>query len=260
MTLHASYHNHITLILLSALSAIAGPAIQFRADRSQTVAADAIDVMSWTSVDGAHALTPVHTNDIGWCAPSFSAGCVHFGICGTNGISPLQFSENATSLVSRAFIVADGTNSMPLATLLDAPAPLRLSPAYFPDYSWRFESSNTLGAASVYIDDTENDTWPPDGCLHLLEIAFDTPCPLSELHLGGHPATPDWNRQWEGCVAEFILLDDSVSSTGLSAIRSYLGLKWALQFDFETTGNARSILARLGVQSDPLYSSVLVFR
>jgi hypothetical protein len=184
---------------------------------------------------------------------------VHFGLCDTNTVSPLQFPASATTLVSRAFLVANGTNATSLATLLDAPVPVRLSPKFFAGDTWYFEPSNVMGTASVTIDAAESDAWPLVDGLHLVEIAFGTPCSVSELYLGGNPATPDWNRSWEGGIAEFILLDGSITTEKLPVLRAYLGLKWSLPYDFQTPENARALLARLGIKSDPLYSSILLF-
>ena len=127
---------HTIPLLLFSLTAFAGPAIQFCADRPQKVAGGSSGVAAWTSMDGKWSLVPVHTNDIGWCAPSYSARQVRFGVCETNTVSPLQFPASATTLVSRAFLVANGTNATSLATLLDAPVPLRLFPRFFAGGTW----------------------------------------------------------------------------------------------------------------------------
>ena len=250
---------HTFPLLLFSFAAFAGPAIQFCADRPQKVTVESSGVAVWTSMDGDWSLVPVHTNDIGWCAPSYSARSVRFGLCDTNTVSPLQFPASATTLVSRAFLVANGTNATSLATLLDAPVPLRLSPRFFAGDTWYFEPSNVLGTASVTIDAAESDAWPLMEGLHLVEIAFGAPCTASELYLGGNPDTPDWNRSWDGGIAEVILLDDSVAPETLPVLRAYLGLKWSLPFDFETPNNARAILTQLGIRSDPLYSTFLMF-
>ena len=79
-----SMRFHTIPLLLFSLTAFAGPAIQFCADRPQKVAGGSSGVAAWTSMDGKWSLVPVHTNDIGWCAPSYSARQVRFGICETN--------------------------------------------------------------------------------------------------------------------------------------------------------------------------------
>lgn len=240
--------------------AIAQSAIQFRADRSQTMTMNGNAIGEWRSDGGAWALSPAHTNDVGWRAPMLSSDRVRFGLSETNAISPLSFPATATTLVSRAFVVADCTNGTALATLLDAPVPLRMTAPQFDNAPWYLETSNALGSASVLVDGEENASLPADGDLHLLEIAFGSPAPLSEIHLGGNPATPAWNRSWQGSVAEIILLRDIADDGGLAAIRGYLALKWSLPQETETPNGIRDTLCLLGVKSDPLFSSIIIAR
>ncbi len=254
---------HLPLFL--ALAALCGesaahPAIQFRADRAQTLTTAGNAVAEWRSADGSFALSPAHMNNAGWCLPPLSAGRVRFGVSITNAISPLSFPVTATGLVSRAFVVADCTNGAALATLLDAPAPLRMAPPHFHDAPWYLEMTNALGAASVSMDGIEGAPVPCDGSLHLLEVALDPPVLLSEIHLGGSPATPAWNRSWHGSVAEVVLLDGTVGDGGLSAVRAYLALKWSLPLGGKTPEGLRDTLRQLGVNPDPLFSSVVIAR
>ena len=253
---------HLPMLLFVALchGAAAHVAIQFRSDKPQTLTTTWNAVDEWRSADGAWALFPAHANDAGWCSPILSSGRVRFGLSETNAISPLSFPVSATALVSRAFIVADCTNGAALATLLDAPAPLRMTAPHFDDARWYLETSNALGSASVSVDGAEGAPVPSGGNLHLLEIAFATPSPLVEIHLGGSPATPDWNRSWHGSVAEVVLLNGTVGDGDLSAVRAYLALKWALPQEEETPDDIRDSLLRLGVKSDPLFSSVIIAR
>ena len=62
--------------------AIAQSAIQFRANRPQTMTMNGNAIGEWRSADGAWALSPAHTNDVGWCAPTLSNGRVQFGLSG----------------------------------------------------------------------------------------------------------------------------------------------------------------------------------
>ena len=255
-------HYHLPMLLFVALcnGVAAHAAIQFRSDKPQTLTTRWNAIDEWLSADGAWSLSPAHTNDAGWCSPILSSGRVRFGLSETNAISPLSFPVTATDLVSCAFVVADCTNGTALATLLDAPAPLRMTAPHFDDAPWYLETSNALGSAFVSVDGAEGASVPSDGDLHLLEIAFATPCPLVEIHLGGSPATPDWNRSWHGSVAEFILLEGSVGEDDLAAVRAYLALKWTLPQEEETPDDIRDALLRLGVKTDPLFSSVIIAR
>ena len=61
---------------------------------------------------------------------------------------------------------------------------------------------------------------------HLVEVAFSESAAESELFLGGHPATPAWNRPWPGRVYEAVFLESAPQGDSRDALRAYLSLKW----------------------------------
>jgi hypothetical protein len=213
----------------------------------------------WRAAPGTDALVPVHAATNGWTAPFLDGGGVSF--LATNGIaSPLAFAPAATGAVSRVLLVADCAEARPWATLLDAPVGAALAPTPF---SWdepRFATSNCLGAVAVSVDGIAGAAMPTNGTPHLVEVAFPEPVAASELYLGGHPATPAWNRAWQGRVFEALFCFGEPSSTDADALRSYLSLRWALGLPFPSTPDIAARLRTLGVDSGSLYATILILR
>lgn len=73
-------------------------------------------------------------------------------------------------------------------------------------------------------------------------------------------STPAWNRSWPGRIYEVVLLEEVPLGESKDALRAYLSAKWGLGLGIPSAQNARTILRRLGVKSDPLYSSVIFAR
>ncbi len=197
---------------------------------------------------------PCHTNGGGWASPQYSGGMV--GFSATGGVaSPLSFAQSETGLVARAFIVAEGEAS-PLATLLDAPCPLRLMPADDGE-PVRFATSSVLSSAALSIDfapSTEFSAGP-----HVYEIELASPCPLSDLHIGGNPATPAWNRNWNGSVREVVFVSPSATADA-AVIRAYLSKRWGTGRYRSGVADERATLHSLGIRTSGVYGSALILR
>lgn len=232
-------------ILLASGTAMAA---QFRAEDF---------ALPWMSADGTTALVAANAATNGWTNPALAGGGVSFAAT-ANGIpTPLWFGEGATGTVAYAALVVDCTNT-PAAwsTLLDAPSPLRAKPTA---YAWQSPDFSTNGVA-IAVDTAAGEAMPLDGERHLVEVAFSESAAESELFLGGHPATPAWNRPWPGRVYEAVFLESEPQGCSRDALRAYLSLKWDLALDVTTPQNARDALRQLGVRSDPLFSSILIMR
>ena len=213
--------------------------------------------LPWPSADGATALVAANAATNGWVNPALVGGGVSFAAT-TNGVpTPLWFGECATGTVAYAALVVDCT-AAPAAwsTLLDAPSPLRAEPTA---YAWQSPDFSTNGVA-IAVDTLSGETIPADGEKHLVEVSFQEPAALSELSLGGHPATPAWNRSWPGRVYEAVFLKFAPQGEHADALRAYLTLKWDIALDVMPPQNARDALRQLGVKSDPLFSSIVIMR
>ena len=237
-------------LLLLCASASAAEVAQFRAEDFGT---------PWRAALGTDALVPVHAATNGWTAPFLDGGGVSF--LATNGIaSPLAFAPAATGAVSRVLLVADCAEARPWATLLDAPVGAALAPTPF---SWdepRFATSNCLGAVAVSVDGVAGAAMPTNETPHLVEIAFPEPVATSELYLGGHPATPAWNRAWPGRVFEARFCFAVLPDTDLALLRAHLALEWDLPFPSAMPSGAAARLRALGVRPGPRLTSVLLLR
>ena len=232
-------------ILLAAGVAMAA---QFRAEDF---------ALPWPSADGTTALVAANAATNGWVNPALVGGGVSFAAT-TNGVpTPLGFGEGATGTVAYAALVVD-CKAAPAAwsTLLDAPSPLRAEPTA---YAWQSPDFSTNGVA-IAVDTLSGETIPADGEKHLVEVSFQEPAALSELSLGGHPATPAWNRSWPGRVYETVVLDAEPADADMDALRGYFALKWSLALDRPAPDDARNRLQMLGVKSDPLFSSIVIMR
>ena len=239
-----------TTSLTSALlfASCAAFAAQFRAEDF---------ALPWQSADGTAVLVAANVATNGWTRPTLAGKGVSFAAA-TNGVStPLWFGECATGTVAYAALVVDCTAAPATwSTLLDASSPLRAEPTA---YAWQSPDFSTNGVV-VAVDTATDETIPADGTKHLVEAVFAVPVALSELSLGGHPATPAWNRSWPGRVYEVILLFADPADADLSALRAYLSLKWDIDLCISTPDDARTRLRALGVKSDPLFSSIIIAR
>ena len=245
----ASMPRILPLLLLCA-AAHAAEVAQFRAEDFDT---------PWRAALGTDALVPVHAATNGWTAPFPDGDGVSF--LATNGVaSPLAFDPTATGAVSRVLLVADCAEARPWATLLDAPVGAALAPTPF---SWdepRFATSNCLGAVAVSVDGIAGAAMPTNETPHLVEVVFPEPVAASELYLGGHPATPAWNRAWPGRVFEARFCFAALPDTDLALLRAHLALEWDLPLSSAMPSGAAARLRALGVRPGPRLTSVLLLR
>lgn len=213
--------------------------------------------LPWPSADGSGSLVPANAATNGWTNPALVGGGVSFTTT-TNGVpTPLWFGDEATGTVAYAALVVDCTIA-PTAwsTLLDSSTPLRMNPTAF---AWQNPGFSTNGV-SVAVDTETDGVISADEERHLVEVCFSESVILSDLVLGGHPATPAWNRSWPGRVFEAVFLDASPAEGDLTALRAYLSIKWDIGLGISAPDDARSRLQALGVKSDPLFSSILLMR
>ena len=237
-------------LLLLCAAAHAAEVAQFRANDFGE---------EWRAARGGAALVAVHPATNGWAAAFVDRGGVSFSA--TNGVaSPLEFDPATTSAVARVLIVADCTKALPWSALLDAPVGAALAPRAFDWDLVRFATSNCLGAVSVSVDGVAGAAIPTNGTPHLVEVAFPVPVAADELYLGGHPATPAWNRAWQGRVFEALFCFGEPSATDADVLRAYLSLRWRLGLSFATSPDIAARLRALGVDPGARYATILILR
>ncbi len=237
--------------------ALAFSALQFDASISRSVSRTDGYVVAWVSTRGGIIASPCHANDSGWAAPQYdSRGVVEFSSA-TGTASPISFPLTETGLVARAFIVADGTEAAFCSTLLDAPCPLRLMRTEA-DGALHFATSSVLSTVALSIDFAQSTEYTPGP--HLYEMELAEPCPLCDLYIGGCPATPAWNRNWNGTVREAILVSPSASAADAAAIRSYLSKRWKIGKYRSGMADEPAMLRALGIKTGGVYGSMLIMR
>ena len=242
-------HRALPLLLL-CVTAHAAEVAQFRAEDFGT---------EWAATRGGAVLRAVHPATNGWDAAFAERGGVSFA--GTNGIaSPLEFDSVTTGDVARVLIVADCAEARPWSALLDAPVGAAFAPRAFPWESVRFASSNCLGVVAVFVNGVAGAAMPTNGTPHLVEVAFPEPVAASELYLGGHPATPAWDRAWRGRVFEVLFCFGEPSAADADVLRSYLSLRWALGLSCAHPPDIATRLRALGVDPGALYTTILILR
>ena len=254
------FYLAIQLFALSVIvcgSASAFTALQFDATASRSVSRTDGAVTAWVSTRQGVIANPCHTARNGWTLPQYDRdGFIDF-FSATGAASPLSFPQSESGLVSRVFIVADGFDTATYRTLIDAPCPLRLISADG-DAAGHFATSSVLSSISISIDYAQATAYSSG--LHLYEIALADPCPLNDLYLGGSPATPAWNRSWNGSVREVIFAAPSMSATEASVIRSYLSKRWETGRYRSGESDELSTLRALGIRTGGVYGSMLIMR
>ena len=258
-----SFIRQVRLLGLAAVStlfcggALAFKALQFDATVSRSVSRTDGAVTAWVSTRCGVVANPCHATGFGWNAPQYDA-CGVIGFMAASGVaSPLSFGPAQTGLVSRAFIIADGGYAASCSTLLDAPCPLRLF-AEDEEGTVHFATSSVLSTLALSIDFAPGTAYSAGP--HLYEIRLDEPCPLNELHIGGNPATPAWNRNWNGSVGEVVFTAPAATETDAAAIRSYLSKKWGIGRYRSGMANELATLRALEIRTGGVYGSMLIMR
>ena len=225
--------------------------------RSSDFVSDA-DSATWPSVDGSLSLTSVHAATNGWVLPEKDGRAIFFGNSVT---SPLGFPDSATNTTAYVLAVAVAENVIPsdLATLIDAPCSIRFLPNPFND-GWFLSESQLTNTVNLFIDGIDTNGFSSAASPQLIEVSFDTPCSLSELYIGGSPATPAWNQNWSGGISELIFLAEPPTDRQRNALCRYLSLKYGLNLKTAPDVNIASVLTTLGINAGGTFNSVLLVR
>ena len=126
------------------------------------------------------------------------------------------------------------------------------------DGALHFATSSVLSTAELSIDFAQSTEYTPGP--HLYEMELAEPCPLCDLYIGGCPATPAWNRNWNGIVREAILVSPSASAADAAAIRAYLSKRWDIGRYKSGVTDELATLRALGIKTGSVYGSMLIMR
>jgi hypothetical protein len=126
------------------------------------------------------------------------------------------------------------------------------------DGTIHFATSSVLSTLALAIDFAPGTTYSAGP--HLYEIRLDEPCPLNKLHIGGNPATPTWNRNWNGVVGEVVFTAPTATETDAAAIRAYLSKKWGIGRYRSGMADELAALRALGIRTGGVYGSMLIMR
>ena len=241
---------------LACSEVLAFAALQFDTSVTWSVSQTDSYVIAWVSTRGGVIASTCHLAGHGWTAPTYCGGSINF--LTTSGVaSPLSFPLSETGLVARVFIIADGAGASFGSTLLDAPCPLRLMPSE-EDGAFHFATSSVLSTVGISIDFAQTTEYTPGPHLYEMELAM--PCPLCDLYIGGCPATPAWNRNWNGTVREAIFVSPTATETDAAAIRSFLSKKWEIGRYRSGMSDEPATLRALGIKTGGVYGSMLIMR
>ena len=237
--------------------AFAFTTVQFDASISRRVSRTDGAVTAWVSTHGGMIANPCHQAGNGWTSPQYSRdGSI--GFYGASGVaSPLSFQSYETGLVSRVFIIADGSDAATYRTLLDAPCPLRIMPEDG-DEAGLFCTSSVLSSTALSIDFAPSRVFSSG--LHLYELEMAAPCPINDLYIGGNPATPAWHRSWNGSVREIIFAAPALTAADAAVIRSYLSKRWEIGRYRSGSPDELATLRTLGIHTGGVYGSMLIMR
>ncbi len=254
------YYNGILCFALVAMAS--GRALQFDAGRSATLSFEAGNrIAEWHSASGSATLTPVQGASNGWTHAVLEIGSdgkrsVDFGT--VESASPL-YVTNADFAAYYAFAIVRCEEPSDLATLIDAPCSTRFAPVLWHDSRWKLSPLQLEETASYAVNGIETNAFTGAESFQLVEVFWDTAVALSEIFIGGSPASPGWKRTWPGTLGELILLEDIPDKEERLALQLYAALKWGIPIEAEIP-DAPFILRNLGVSSGNIFTSVIIIR
>ena len=229
--------------------------IQFDASvRDSILVTNISKVVSWRSVNSPTILSPVHENSSLWSQPRLETRKICF-----NDASPLEFAGADTNLYNKIIVVADCNSLMPWSTLIDTSPALATNPVAFSNEVFTFSTTNCIGSSIIIINGDES-TEIPINSNFIVEFVLSSPTNLNNIFIGGSPATPNWNRSWDGCVFELLLLNEPLTEQQYSALYTYLSLKYKIEVSVPLCADSYGILKELGVKAGSVFTTIILWR
>ena len=229
--------------------------IQFDASvRDSILVTNISKVVSWRSVYSPIVLSPVHENSSLWSQPRLETRRICF-----NDASPLEFVGADTNLYNKIIVVADCNSLMPWSTLIDSSPALAANPVDFSNEAFTFSATNSVGSSCTIINGHEGIEIPTNSSF-IVEFVLSNPTSLNNIYIGGSPATPYWNRSWDGCIYELLLLNESLTEQQYSALYTYLSLKYKIEVSVPVCVDSYGILKELGVKAGSVFTTIILWR
>ena len=229
--------------------------IQFDASvRDSILVTNISKVVSWRSVNSPTILSPVHENSSLWSQPRLETRKICF-----NDASPLEFAGADTNLYNKIIVVADCNSLMPWSTLIDTSPALATNPVAFSNEVFTFSTTNCIGSSIIIINGDES-TEIPINSNFIVEFVLSSPTNLNNIFIGGSPATPYWNRSWDGCISELLLLNEPLTEQQYSALYTYLSLKYKIEVSVPLCADSYGILKELGVKAGSVFTTIILWR
>ena len=229
--------------------------IQFDASvRDSILITDISKVVSWKSVNTPTILSSVHETSSLWNQPHLETRRICF-----NNASPLEFAGDNTNLYNKIIVVADCNSLMPWSTLIDTIPALAANPVVFSNEVFTFSTTNCIGSSSTIINGSESTEIPINNSF-IMEFVFSNPTSLNNIFIGGSPATPYWNRSWDGCIYELLLLNESLTEQQYSALYTYLSIKYKIEVNVPVCVDSYGILKELGVKAGSVFTTIILWR
>jgi hypothetical protein len=230
--------------------------IQFDASASDSILVTNISkVVSWRSVNSPTILSPVHENSSLWSQPRLETRKICF-----NDASPLELTSADTNLYNKIIVVADCNSLMPWSTLIDTIPALAANPVAFSNEVFTFSTTNCIGSSSIIINGDES-TEIPINSNFIVEFVLSSPISLNNIYIGGSPATPDWNRSWDGGIYEILLFDEELTEQQYSALYTYLSIKYKIDVDTPVcSDDSYSILKAMNIKAGSAFTTIILWR
>lgn len=229
--------------------------IQFDASASDSILVTNISkVVSWRSVNSPTILSPVHENSSLWSQPRLETRKICF-----NDASPLELTSADTNLYNKIIVVADCNSLMPWSTLIDTIPALVANPVAFSNEVFTFSTTNCIGSSSIIINGDESAEIPINSNF-IVEFVLSSPTNINNIFIGGSPATPYWNRSWDGCIYELLLLNESLTEQQYSALYTYLSIKYKIEVSVPECANSYEILNDLGIKAGSVFTTIILWR
>jgi hypothetical protein len=149
---------------------------------------------------------------------------------------------------------------MPWSTLIDTSPALAANPVAFSNEVFTFSTTNCIGSSSIIINGDES-TEIPINSNFIVEFVLSSPISLNNIYIGGSPATPDWNRSWDGGIYEILLFDEELTEQQYSALYTYLSIKYKIDVDTPVcSDDSYSILKAMNIKAGSAFTTIILWR
>ena len=246
----------VLFLFITVCSICKADIIQFDASvRDSILVTNHLKVVSWESVNSPKILSAVHGISNLWSAPRLETRKICF-----NEASPLEFAGADTNLYNKIIVVADCNSLMPWSTLIDSSPALAVNPVAFSNEAFTFSATNSVGSSCTIINGHEGIEIPTNSSF-IVEFVLSNPTSLNNIYIGGSPATPYWNRSWDGGIYEILFFDEDLTEQQYSALYTYLSIKYKIDVDTPVcSDDSYSILKAMNIKAGSAFTTIILWR